>query len=58
MRFPAIILACLLPFALTSCMTNVSPEKIAAANEITLAKEGITALKVGDKAPAFTAYFF
>jgi len=40
---------------LTSCMTAPNPQKMAEANEVILKQEGIIALKVGDKAPAFTA---
>jgi peroxiredoxin len=53
MRFllPLLLLVVLLP----GCPSGPPPEKVAEVNEVVLAKEGIKALKVGDKAPAFSA---
>jgi peroxiredoxin len=55
MRLFLIPFALLSALALTGCMQTISPEKVAEVNESVLLKEGIAALKVGDKAPPFAA---
>ncbi len=49
------MLLLLLPLFLSGCVGAPDPVKLAAVNEIVIEKEGITALKVGDPAPMFTA---